>query len=34
MGLGAVERERGAGRERRLDEKPGTAEIVSRHGAN
>jgi hypothetical protein len=34
MGLGTVERNRGAGRERRLDEKPGTAKIVSRHGGD
>ena len=34
MGLGTVERKLRAGRERRLDEKPGTAKIVGRHGVN
>jgi hypothetical protein len=34
MGLGTVERQHGASRERRLNEKPGTAKIVGRHGAN
>jgi hypothetical protein len=32
MTLGAVERNRVAGRKRRRDEKPGTAKIVSGHG--
>jgi hypothetical protein len=32
MGLGMVERNLGAGRERRFEEKPGAAKIISRHG--
>ena len=32
MGLGGIERDHGAGPERRLDVKPGTAEIIAGHG--
>jgi hypothetical protein len=30
--MGALQRDRAAGFERRIDEKPGTTEIVGRHG--